>query len=102
MSFMLWELAKHKDVQTRLRDEIKSARSANNGTPFAAHNLDEIPYLQAVIKVRANRGFVHLGTNRPPYRSSSVSTPLCITLSGGLEKMTFCRSMSPFGPSQEP
>ncbi|KAF9646191.1 cytochrome P450 [Thelephora ganbajun] len=50
MSFMLWELAKHQDVQARLRREIESARAANGGAPLAADDLDRMPYLHAVVK----------------------------------------------------
>ena len=50
-SFMLWELAKHQDVQARLRREIGSVRAANGSTPLTAEDLDRMPYLQAVVKV---------------------------------------------------
>jgi len=50
-SFMLWELAKHQDVQARLRREIGSVRAANGGAPLTAEDLDRMPYLQAVVKV---------------------------------------------------
>lgn len=56
MSFMFWELAKHQDVQARLRREIKSAKVANGGAPLAADDLDDMPYLQAVVKVRRTAG----------------------------------------------
>lgn len=49
---MLWELAKHQDVQARLRQEIASVRAANGGAPLTAEDLDNIPYLQAVVKVQ--------------------------------------------------
>ena len=49
---MLWELAKHRDVQTRLRQEIESTRAAGGGAPLTADNLERMPYLQAVVKVR--------------------------------------------------
>lgn len=48
---MLWELAKHQDVQARLRREIGSVRAANGGAPLTAEDLDRMPYLQAVVKV---------------------------------------------------
>jgi len=50
-SFMLWELAKHQDVQARLRREIGSVRAANGGAQLTADDLDRMPYLQAVVKV---------------------------------------------------
>lgn len=55
MNFLLWELAKHQEVQARLRREIKSARATNNGSPLTVHDLDNMPYLHAVVKVRRNR-----------------------------------------------
>ena len=48
---MLWELAKHQDVQARLRREIGSVRAANGGAPLTAEDLDHMPYLHAVVKV---------------------------------------------------
>jgi len=50
-SFMLWELAKHQDVQARLRREIGSVRAVNGGASLTAEDLDRMPYLQAVVKV---------------------------------------------------
>ena len=55
MNFMLWELAKHKHVQARLRGEIESVRAANGGSPLTADDLEHMPYLQAVVKVRRDR-----------------------------------------------
>jgi cytochrome P450 len=52
MSFMLWELAKHKHVQVRLRNEVESFRVANDGSPLTAEDLEHMPYLQAVVKVQ--------------------------------------------------
>ena len=49
---MLWELAKHQDVQARLRREIGSVRAAKGGAPLTADDLDHMPYLQAVVKVQ--------------------------------------------------
>ncbi|KAF9784098.1 cytochrome P450 [Thelephora terrestris] len=50
MSFILWELTKHQDVQACLRREIESARAANDGAPFTAEDIDSMQYLQAVVK----------------------------------------------------
>jgi hypothetical protein len=102
MSFMLWELAKHQEVQAHLRRVIKSARAANNGGPLTAHDLENIPYLNAVVKVRRNCRFVHLDTNRSFHRSSSVSIHLYIMSCAGPERRTFCHSMNPLRPSPEP
>lgn len=57
MSIMLWELAKHQDVRARLRREIASARAANGGAPLTAEDLDNMPYLQAVVKVHEVAGW---------------------------------------------
>lgn len=102
MSFLLWELAKHPKIQGRLREEIRSARAAHNDSPLTAVDLEGMPYLQAIVKVRRNRRSVHLGTNLSLHRNSSVSMPLSITSSVGLERTTFCHSMSPSKPSPEP
>ena len=55
MSFMLWEVAKHQDVQARLRREIKSIRVGNGGAPLTVEDLDHMPYLQAVVKVQRSQ-----------------------------------------------
>jgi hypothetical protein len=55
LSFLLWELAKNRDVQGRLREEIVEKlgeiRSAGRGD-FTADDYDSMPYLLAVVKVR--------------------------------------------------
>ena len=54
MTFALWELAKHRDVQDKLRAEIKEAWEkvkARGDSEFVADDFDSMPYLVAVGKV---------------------------------------------------
>lgn len=92
MSFMLWELAKHQDVQARLRREIASVRAANGGAPLAAEDLENMPYLQAVVKVYKDCRLTHLEAYRLLHRNISVSMPLYTTSFAGLERTMSCRS----------
>lgn len=62
---MLWELAKHQDVQLRLRREIESAKAANGGAPPTAEDLEAMPYLQAVVKVRIQASYTRAPGNSP-------------------------------------
>ncbi|TFK52303.1 cytochrome P450 [Heliocybe sulcata] len=53
MSFALWELAGHSDVQTRLRNEIREAKAtahANGKAGLTADDMENMVYLQAVLK----------------------------------------------------
>ncbi|TFK50064.1 cytochrome P450 [Heliocybe sulcata] len=53
LTWTLWELAKHPEVQTRLRTEIKEAQvkaQAKGQTELALHDIEGIEYLQAVLK----------------------------------------------------
>jgi len=50
----LYELAKHPEVQARLREEIIETRmkiQARGETEFTTNDLDTMPYLVAVMKV---------------------------------------------------
>lgn len=54
LCWVLLELARHSDIQTKLRAEIRSterAIHARGGSDFAAADLDGMPYLAAVLKV---------------------------------------------------
>jgi len=54
MCWVLYELARHPDVQKRLRKEIRDverAVHARGHSDFTAADLDNMPYLTAVIKV---------------------------------------------------
>ena len=54
MTFTLWELAKNRDVQDKLRAEVSEAWGkvkARGDSEFAADDFDSMPYLVAVVKV---------------------------------------------------
>ncbi|PPR03310.1 hypothetical protein CVT26_007784 [Gymnopilus dilepis] len=57
LSRTLHMLAQHKDVQDRLREEVRNARQNNNGQDLDWNELDSLPYLDAVCKetLRLNR-----------------------------------------------
>lgn len=53
LCWVLLELARHPDVQQRLRDEIRETETAiraRGGSDFTASDLDNMQYLHAVIK----------------------------------------------------
>jgi hypothetical protein len=47
----LWELARNPEVQTKLRTELDANVSAKGNADFTAAELENMPYLNAVIKV---------------------------------------------------
>ena len=54
MTFALWELAKNRDVQDKLRAEVNEAWGkvkARGDSGFIANDFDSMPYLIAVGKV---------------------------------------------------
>lgn len=54
LCWVLLELAKNPDVQAKLRDEIRAtehAIAARGGSDFSATDMDNMSYLNAVIKV---------------------------------------------------
>ena len=54
LSWMLYELSKHPEFQTRIRKEIKTARAVANergDSTFTVEDLDSMTYLLAAIKV---------------------------------------------------
>ena len=66
MTLALWELAKHRDVQEKLRTEINETLAkarARGDADFAANDFESMPYLVAFIKVRKNH-FVSLIVSR--------------------------------------
>lgn len=73
MSFMLWELAKHQDVQARVRREVESAKAKNGGTLLSTEDFDNMPYLQAVVKVRRDHRSIYL--NSPATFSGTLPFP---------------------------
>ena len=63
MTFALWELAKHRDVQEKLRAEINETLAkikARGDTDFTADDFESMPYLVAFTKVRWDHLFVSL------------------------------------------
>ncbi|TFK44496.1 cytochrome P450 [Crucibulum laeve] len=53
MCWVLLELARHTDVQAKLRQEIRATEQAihaRGGSDFTASDLDNMPYLAAVLK----------------------------------------------------
>ncbi|KZT30089.1 cytochrome P450 [Neolentinus lepideus HHB14362 ss-1] len=53
MTFALWQLVKHVDVQTQLRNEIREIQATVHGrgkTELTADDLENMVYLQAVLK----------------------------------------------------
>ena len=53
MAYILWELAKNPESQARLRAELDDNVSAKGNADFTAVELENMPYLNAVIKVLA-------------------------------------------------
>lgn len=51
MAYVLWELAKNPESQTKLRAELDANVSAKGNADFAVSELESMPYLNAVIKV---------------------------------------------------
>jgi len=57
----LWELAKHRDCQEKLRAEINETLAkvkARGDADFTANDFEGMPYLVATTKVCRNRLFV--------------------------------------------
>jgi len=63
LAFTLWELAKHPDLQEKLRAEIHENLAkvkARGDADFTANDFENMPYLIAVTKVCWKRFFVRL------------------------------------------
>jgi len=61
LTLALWELAKHRNCQEKLRAEINEALAkirARGDTDFKANDFESMPYLVAFTKVRRNDSFV--------------------------------------------
>ena len=55
LTWYLWELAKHPEFQTKLREEIMAVRaniSTRGDSDLTIDDLDSMPLLQAGMKVR--------------------------------------------------
>ncbi|KAE9408599.1 cytochrome P450 [Gymnopus androsaceus JB14] len=50
LTWVLLELARHPEVQSKLREEIRATERSLNGKDFSAANLDSMPYMAAVLK----------------------------------------------------
>ncbi|KZT29933.1 cytochrome P450 [Neolentinus lepideus HHB14362 ss-1] len=53
LTWTLWELAKHRDIQTRVRNEIREAEAkvqAKGQTELGLSDIESMPYVQAVLK----------------------------------------------------
>lgn len=53
LTWTLWELAKHPEIQKRLRTEIREAEvaaRARGSGELTLHDIESMPYLQAVLK----------------------------------------------------
>ena len=63
VTYGLWELAKHRDFQEKLRAEINETLAkikARGNSDFTANDFESMPYLVAFTKVRRDRLFVSL------------------------------------------
>ena len=57
LTFTLWEMAKHRECQEKLRAEINETLEkvkARGDNDFTANDLENMPYLVAITKVRRN------------------------------------------------
>ena len=63
MAYILWELAKNPESQTKLRAELDANVSAKGNADFTVLELENMPYLNAVIKVTHPRGAGHKEVN---------------------------------------
>ena len=50
LSLTHWRLAKHQDVQDRVRQEIREAREATGGADIGYDDLVALPYLDAICR----------------------------------------------------
>jgi hypothetical protein len=99
LSWLLLEIARHTDVQTRLRNEIHEKEReiwARGDVEFTANDFDSMPYLTAVIKVNFLIPARFLGLN-PEFlnRKAFATTPLRSVVSRKPRWMLFCPSTSP-------
>ncbi|ESK91018.1 cytochrome p450 [Moniliophthora roreri MCA 2997] len=50
LSWVLYELARHSEVQQKLRDEIRAMERSRGGVKLTAADFDNMPYMAAVLK----------------------------------------------------
>ena len=63
LTFTLWEMAKHRDLQEKLRTEINETlkkAKARGDDDITANDLETMPYLVAITKVRGDHLVVPL------------------------------------------
>lgn len=63
MAYILWELAKSPESQTKLRAELDANVLTKGNTDFTAPELENMLYLNAVIKVARLRDAKREGAN---------------------------------------
>jgi len=51
LSWTLWELSKHPEIQVKLRAEIHEHRLRVGKNEFTSADYDSMPYLNAILKV---------------------------------------------------
>lgn len=67
-SWTILELCKHQDMQTRLRNEIRETKrqmQERGEFEFTAKHFDDMPYLNAFVKVRQIGTYAGLRINFP-------------------------------------
>ncbi|KAG7090931.1 hypothetical protein E1B28_010004 [Marasmius oreades] len=50
LTWVLYELARHPEVQRKLREEIRAREASRSGPDFTANDFDNMPYMAAVVK----------------------------------------------------
>jgi len=63
LTFTLWEMAKHRDLQEKLRTEINETLEkvkARGDADLTANDFENMPYLVAITKVRRSHLVVPL------------------------------------------
>jgi cytochrome P450 len=51
LSWALFELTRHPDIQDKLRAEIRQRIAEKGNNVFSGHDYENMPYLTAVVKV---------------------------------------------------
>ena len=83
MSWTMFELTQHPEVQAKLRAEIRAterAMRARGVTEFTYTDFEAMPYTVAVMKVRLPLS-LSISCPQPMHRKRSGSTPWCKTTS---------------------
>ena len=89
MAYILWELAKNPESQTKLRAELDANVSAKGNADFTVLELESMPYLNAVIKVTHPRGAGHKEVNLVIHRKLYASTVPYRTLPARPRRTTY-------------